>query len=53
MLVAVWIESLLYIVTLDGQFGSTISLNMHIVVIGYYCADPSHDTGTLAGASGY
>jgi len=29
VLVAVWIESLLYIVTLDGQFGITISLNMH------------------------
>lgn len=49
MLVALWIESL---VTLDGQSGSTVSLNMLIVVIGYYCAEPSHDTGALAGASG-
>jgi hypothetical protein len=52
VLVALWIKALLYIVTFDGQFGSTISLNMLIVVIGYYCAEPSHDTGTLAGASG-
>ena len=52
MLVALWIESLLYIVTLDGQSGSTVSLNVLIAVIGYYCAEPSHYTGTLAGASG-